>query len=163
MGYLMTCKYTIFASKIMISNPKSFSKLTKDCLMLTLNPTYLSGVLILYCRLKYSYFTKLKKKAEFTSSFCLITIQIDVANRERADYVSPSPHMPDCVTAKCPRDWGVGGRQQGWGRGGGVGKRSKLEKIKWERDLKGGSNESVIKRNVRMLQRACEVGFCHPS
>ena len=26
---------------------------------------------------------------------------------ERADYISPSPHMPDCVTAKCPRDGGM--------------------------------------------------------
>lgn len=38
-GYLMTCKYTIFASKIIISNPKSFSKMTKVSLMLTLNQT----------------------------------------------------------------------------------------------------------------------------
>lgn len=58
------------------------------------------------------------KKTEFASSFCLISIQIE-RGWGGADYVSPSPHMPDCVTAKCPRDGGLeegsGSRGRCWG------------------------------------------------
>lgn len=49
-----------------------------------------------------------------------------------------------------PKRLRVGGRQ--WEE---EEERSKLEKIKWERgeegDLKGGGEESVIKRKVRMM------------
>lgn len=48
---------------------------------------------------------------------------------ERADYISPSPHMPDCVTAKCPRDGGMGGGSESGGGGGG--------EVNW-RKLSGG-------------------------
>lgn len=47
--------------------------------------------------------------------------------------------MPDYVTAKCPRVWGM---EEGSERRGSWGKRSKLEKIKWKRgerrDLREG-------------------------
>lgn len=57
---------------------------------------------------------------------------------EKADYISLSSHMPDYVTAKCPRD---GGMEEGSKRRGGGGNRSKLEKIKWKRVVRGGISE----------------------
>ena len=41
----------------------------------------------------------------------------------RADYISASPHMPDCVTAKCPSNEGTEEeeeRRRGGGGGSGV-------------------------------------------
>lgn len=59
---------------------------------------------------------------------------------ERTDYISLSPHMPDCVTAKGPRDCGMAGRR--W-------KRSKLEKIKWRR----GRGEGFARETGRVAER----------
>lgn len=40
---------------------------------------------------------------------------------EKADYISPSPHMPDYVTAQCPRDRGMEeGTEKRGGGGSGV-------------------------------------------
>lgn len=68
---------------------------------------------------------------------------------ERTDYISPSPHMPDCVTAKCPRDCGAeGGGRRRW-RGGGSG-------VNW-RKLSGGRSEGG--RDLRGKERvSCGVG-----
>lgn len=56
---------------------------------------------------------------------------------ERTDYISLSPHMPDCVTAKCPRDCGMAGRRGGGGSG-----------VNW-RKLSGGGGEGRDLRGRR--------------
>lgn len=65
---------------------------------------------------------------------------------ERTDYISLSPHMPDCVTAKCPRDCGMAGRRGGGG-GGGSG-------VNW-RKLSGGGGEG---RDLRGRRGARQSG-----
>lgn len=96
---------------------------------------------------------------------------------ERTDYISLSPHMPDCVTAKCPRDCGTDGR---W-RGGGSG--VNWRKLSGGGRLRGGicegdgascgagmnemagaggrgrqADETFMKGKGKMMYRACELG-----